>query len=193
MLCRSPEMMNADTTALMVIDVQEKLVRAMPEAETLVWNVGRLVDGAAALGVRVVATEQYPDGLGPTVSEVAKRLKAANALDPVEKKRFSGLGCEALFAWLRSEGVIDILLCGIESHVCVLQTALDLVADGWRVQVAVDGVASRFEVDRRTALGRMEASGVTLTTVEAALFELCETAESPAFKTISRLARSTPS
>lgn len=190
---RSPELMTAETTALVVIDIQEKLVRAIPDAERLIWNAGRLIDGATALGVKVMATEQYPEGLGPTVPSLVKRLEAAHAPEPVAKKRFSCIGCESLFEAFRAAGTIDLLLCGIEAHVCVQQTALDLMADGWRVQVVVDAVGSRFDVDRQIALGRMEASGITLTTVEAALFELCETAESPAFKTISRLARSVPS
>ena len=190
---RSPELMTANTTALVIIDIQEKLVRAMPDADRLIWNAGRLIDGAAALGVKIIATEQYPEGLGPTVPELTERLKAAQAPEPVAKKRFSCTGCETLFEELRDKNTIDLLLCGIEAHVCVQQTALDLLADGWRVQVAVDAVSSRFDIDRQTALARMEAAGITLTTVEAALFELCETAESPAFKTISRLARSVPS
>ena len=185
--------MTANTTALVIIDIQEKLVRVMPDADRLIWNVGRLIEGAAALGVKIVATEQYPEGLGPTVPELTERLKAAQAPEPVAKKRFSCTGCETLFEELRDKNTIDLLLCGIEAHVCVQQTALDLLADGWRVQVAVDAVSSRFDIDRQTALARMEAAGITLTTVEAALFELCETAESPAFKTISRLARSVPS
>jgi len=183
-LPRSVELMARGDTALLVVDVQEKLVGAIAGGARVVWNVRRLVDGAKLLGLPVVATEQYPEGLGPTVTVLAERLGALPS-----KTSFSCGGCPGLFQGLRDRGVCKILICGIETHVCVAQTAMDLLADGWRVYVAVDAVGSRFELDHRVALERMDSSGAVLTTTEAALFEWCETAGSPEFKQISRLAK----
>ena len=183
-LPRSPELMSRGDAALLVVDVQEKLVPAIANHARVVWNVRRLIDGAKILGLPVISTEQYPRGLGPTVGELADRL------GPVPSKlTFSCGGCPELFEQLQSSGIHKILVCGMEAHVCVQQTVLDLLADGWRVYVAADAVGSRFEVDYRTALQRMDSSGVTLTTTEAALFEWCEVAGTPEFKQISRLAR----
>lgn len=183
-LIRSPELMSAGNTALLVVDVQERLIRAIASHEHVVWNVRRLIDGAKVLGVPVVGTEQYPQGLGPTVPDLADRLGSVPS-----KLTFSCGGCPEIFDTLRAAGKFNLLICGIETHVCVQQTVLDLLADGWRVYVAVDAVGSRFHVDHQTALRRMESSGATLTTTEAALFEWCEVAGTPQFKQISRLAR----
>jgi nicotinamidase-related amidase len=181
---RSPELMAAGDTALLVVDVQEKLVGAIAGHARVVWNVRRLIDGARLLGLPVAASEQYPRGLGPTVPELAERL------GPVPSKlTFSCRGCPQLFADLRARGVCKLLVCGIEAHVCVQQTVLDLLADGWRVYLAVDATGSRFEIDYRTSLARMDSAGATLTTTEAALFEWCDAAGTPEFKQISRLVR----
>ena len=183
-LPRSPELMSRGDTALLVVDVQEKLVPAIADHARVVWNVRRLVDGAKILGLPVVGTEQYPKGLGPTVGELADRL------GPLPSKlTFSCGGCPELFERLQGRGIHKILVCGIEAHVCVQQTVMDLLADGWRVYVAADAVGSRFELDYRTSLQRMDSSGATLTTAEATLFEWCERAGTPEFKQISRLAR----
>ena len=176
--------MSRGDTALLVVDVQERLVPAIADSARVVWNVRRLIDGAKILGLPVVATEQYPKGLGATVAELAERLGRR-----ASKLTFSCGGCAELFEDLQGRGIHKILVCGIEAHVCVEQTVLDLLADGWRAYVAADAVGSRFEVDCRIALGRMDSAGATLTTVEAALFEWCEVAGTPEFKQISRLAR----
>jgi nicotinamidase-related amidase len=186
-LVRSPELMNRDDTALLVVDVQEKLLPLIPGSTKLVWNIRRLLDGAAALGVRVLATEQYPQGLGPTTAELAQRLENIPA-----KLAFSCAECGDLFTGLADQGIWKILVCGIETHVCVSQTVHDLLGEGFRVYVAADAVAARGSVDHEIALRRMDSSGATLTTTEAALFEWCERAGSPEFKTISALVRETP-
>ncbi len=183
-ISRSPELMSAEDTGLLVVDVQERLVPAIAGHATVVWNVRRLIDGAKILGLPIVATEQYPQGLGPTVPELAQRLEEIPA-----KLTFSAGGCPQAFGPLRARGIRKVLVCGIEAHVCVQQTVLDLLADGWRVYVAVDAVGSRLEIDYQTALRRMDSSGATLTTVEAALFEWCQAAGTPQFKQISRLVR----
>ncbi len=180
----SPELMSPADTGLLVVDVQEKLLAAIPAARRLVWNIRRLVDGAKILGMPVAATEQYPKGLGGTAPELAERLSAIPS-----KLTFSCGGCPQLFQDFQTRGVRKILLTGIEAHVCVEQTALDLLADGWGVFVAADAVGSRFEIDYRIALQRMDSAGATLTTTEAALFEWCRVAGTPEFKQISRLAQ----
>ncbi len=181
---RSSELMSIGESALLVVDVQEKLVPAIADHQRVVFNTRRLVDGAKILDVPVVATEQYPKGLGPTVPELAERL------GPIpEKLTFSCCGCPEIFADLRAKGIHKILVTGIETHVCVQQTVLDLLADGWRVYLAVDAVGSRFAIDRDTALRRMDSAGAVLTTTEAALFEWCQEAGTEQFKAISRLVR----
>ncbi len=176
--------MSSGDTALLVVDVQERLAPAIAGHQRLVWNVRRLIDGAKALGLPVVATEQYPKGLGSTLPELAERLG-----DIPSKLTFSCGGCPDVFRDLQKRDVHNLLVCGMETHVCVAQTVLDLLADGWRVYVAVDAVGSRFEIDHRTALARLDSAGATLTTTEAALFEWCRTAGTPEFKQISRLVR----
>ena len=183
-LPRSPELMSRGDTALLVVDVQEKLLPAIADSPRIIWNARRLIDAAGILGLPVLATEQYPKGLGPTAGELAERLTAAVP----SKLTFSAGGYPGLFDEIQQRGIHKILVCGIEAHVCVQQTVLDLLADGRRVYVAVDAVGSRFEVDYRTAIGRMDSAGATLTTTEAAMFEWCEVAGTPEFKRISRLA-----
>ncbi len=186
-LARSPELMGRSDTALLVIDAQQRLMPQILEPARIVWNIGRLIDGARILGLEVVATEQYPRGLGPTVPELADRL------GPLPSKlAFSCGECAELFSRLADAGRHKILLAGVEAHVCVMQTALDLMHDGFRVYVAVDAIGSRSEQDFQTALRRMESLGVTLTTTESALFEWCEVAGTPEFKEISRLVRQEP-
>ena len=177
-------MMSVGDTALLVVDVQEKLVPAIAGQARVVWNIRRLIDGARILGLPVAATEQYPQGLGRTVPELAERLGEVPS-----KLTFSCGGCPQVFKDLEDRGIHKLLVCGMEAHVCVEQTVLDLLAAGWRVYVAVDAVGSRFEIDRSTALARMDSAGATLTTAEAALFEWCRVAGTPQFREISRLAR----
>lgn len=183
---RSPELMSADNTALLVIDVQERLVPHISNHKRIVWNIRRLIDAASILGVRIVGTEQYPKGLGPTVSVLAKRLGPLP-----EKLMFSCRECWDLFRELKEHGTRNLLVTGIEAHVCVQQTVLDLLAQGWRVYVAADAVGSRHQIDYEIALRRMELSGAVLTTTEAALFEWCVRAGTDQFKQISRLAQET--
>jgi nicotinamidase-related amidase len=184
---RSPELMSRSDTALLVVDMQEKLLRLMAGHERVIWNTRRLIDGAKLLGLPVAATEQYPQGLGPTAPELAERIGGMPA-----KVMFSCRECQGVFADFQQRGIGKILVAGIEAHVCVQQTVLDLLADGYRVYLAVDAIGARHEVDYTTALRRMESSGATLTTTEAALFEWCEAAGSPEFKQISALVRESP-
>ncbi len=186
-IARSPELMSRHDSALLVVDVQTKLLSAMPPTDKLIWNISRLIRGAQALGVPVEATEQYPRGLGPTTPALAQLL------DEIPSKlMFSCRCCRDMFDRCRDRGIYKILVTGIEAHVCVQQTVIDLLGTGFRVYVAVDAVASRFELDYQTALRRMESAGATLTTTEAALFEWCEEAGTPEFMQISALVREAP-
>jgi nicotinamidase-related amidase len=185
-LPRSPELMSASDTALLVVDVQDKLMRLIPHEMRIIWNIRRLIDGAKILGVPVAATEQYPQGLGGTVLELAGRL------GPIPSKlHFSCRACGELFAEFEAAGIHKLLIVGIEAHVCVQQTALDLMAAGFRAYLAVDAIGARHDIDYQTALRRMETSGATLTTTESALFEWCEVSGTPQFKQISALVRET--
>jgi nicotinamidase-related amidase len=186
-LQRSPELMSAADTTLLVVDVQEKLIRLIPQAKRIVWNLRRLLDGARILQVPVLGTEQYPQGLGGTVAELAPLLGKVPG-----KVAFSCLACPEIVAELNTRGRSKVLLAGIEAHVCIQQTALDLLAAGHRVYLAVDAIGARFPLDCEMALRRMESAGATLTTTEAALFEWCQTAGTPEFKQISALVREQP-
>lgn len=176
--------MSRHDTALLIVDLQDRILAATPDRATVVWNSRRLVDAARLLGLPVLATEQYPERLGPTTAVLAERLPAADA-----KLTFSCTSCRRLFEPLAEQGVSKVLIAGIEAHVCVAQTALDLLHEGFQVFLAVDAIGSRFAVDRDTAFRRLDAAGCTLTTVEAALFEWCEAAGTPEFKQISALVR----
>ena len=184
---RSPDLMSAEDSALLVVDAQVKLLEIIPQRARIVWNIRRLLDAANALRVPVAATEQYPDRLSPTVPELRERIGSAP-----NKMCFSACVCGEIFEAWRADSRSRVLLCGIESHVCILQTALDLAAAGFEPYVAVDAVGSRYAIDYEIALRRMESSGVILTTTETAMFEWCRTADRPEFKKISALAKESP-
>jgi nicotinamidase-related amidase len=186
-LPRSPELMRAADTALLLVDVQERLLAVLPERERVVWNCRRLLDGAKLLGVQVAVTEQNPEKLGPTAAALAE-----GSGPPAAKLAFSCGACGELFPAWQSAGVERVLLAGIETHVCIAQTALDLLAAGYRVYVAVDAVGARHAVDHDVALRRLESSGCVLTTTEAALFEWCERAGTDEFRRLSALAKQSP-
>ncbi|TWT42764.1 isochorismatase family protein [Botrimarina hoheduenensis] len=185
-LLRSPDLMNRNDTVLLVIDVQERLLAVQPEAGRIIWNCRRLLDAAQPLGVTVAARVQAPEKLGPLATPLAERCP-----EPIGKTSFSAADITLqLDAW-RDAGVRHVLLVGIETHVCIAQTAIDLISRGFDAKVAVDAVGSRHEEDHTVALRRMESSGVMLTTTEAVLFEWCVNAQDPAFRSISALAKET--
>jgi nicotinamidase-related amidase len=181
-LPRSPDLMTASDTGLLVVDVQQKLIGLIDGHARIVWNIRRLIDGAKLLGLPILATEQYPQGLGLTSPELVAHL------NPVfSKTAFSCAGCGEFGEALAASGKIKWLVAGIEAHVCIQQTVLDLLAEGLRVYVAADAVGSRARFDYEIALRRMESAGATLTTVESALFEWCQDSKAPQFKQISKL------
>jgi hypothetical protein len=166
---------------LAVIDIQEKLLPAIWEKERLLENALLLVRAAGVLGVPLFVTEQYPRGLGPTVPEVASALSGCSALP---KTAFSACGAENFVNSLRAKNVSDVILCGMESHVCVTQTCLDLLEQGFRVFVANDAVSSRTPENHRTGLDRMRDAGATIVSAEMAIFELLGKAGTGEFKKI---------
>lgn len=177
-----PTRMSPTDTTVLVIDIQEKLMPLILHGNQLIRNTAFLIDGAQLHGIPVHATEQYPRGLGPTVPELAKRLPARP-----EKVGFSSCAIADLVEKLRSQARPKILLAGIESHVCVAQTALDLLGMDFRVYLAVDAISCRYAIDHETALRRLEKAGAVLTTCEAAVFEWTGGSNHPQFKQVSQL------
>jgi nicotinamidase-related amidase len=169
------------TSALCVVAIQERLLPTLPHGNTVVSESCRLVDAARLFGLPVLATEQYPKGLGATVEPLAGRLAGI-----AEKLSFSCCG-SAAFTQQLEEVVETAVLCGLETHVCIAQTALDLLAEGIGVCIAVDAVASRRQLDHEIALRRLESAGVILSTTEAILFEWCRSADHPAFREMRNL------
>ena len=170
-------------TALLVVDVQDRLLAVMPDAPGLIRDVGFLLDVANLLKVPAVATEQYPQGLGPTNAELVRRLPPERPA----KTAFSCCGAPGLLSELRRHGRPNVVVAGMETHVCVLNTTLDLLAEGLTVFVAADAVQSRFRVDHDTALRRMGRAGAILTTAETTAFEWLGGSDHPQFKAVSKL------
>jgi Isochorismatase family len=179
----TPPRLTALNSVLLVVDVQDKLLAVMPDAAGLIRDVGFLLDVANLLQIPARATEQYPQGLGPTNAELIRRLKG----DRPSKVAFSCCGAPCLLGELRQLGRPNVVVAGMEAHVCVLQTVLDLLADGLQVFVAADAVQSRFRVDHDFALRRMERAGAVLTTSETTAFEWLGGSDHPQFKAVSKL------
>lgn len=181
---RATQRLTAPQGALLVIDLQEKLVAAVADGPKVAANAARLVRGARLLGVPAQATEQYPRGLGTTVPSIAELIPERSS-----KLTFACCSVPQVLEQLYGRRIQHVTLAGVEAHVCVAQTALDLLDLGFRVQVPADAVGSRSPFDRDVALRRLEAAGAVISTTEAVLFEWCETADRPEFKAISALVR----
>jgi nicotinamidase-related amidase len=173
--------LDPERTTLVVIDVQEGFRKALPDFERLTKATATLIEGAEAIGIPIVISEQYPKGLGGTAPEVAEHLPEGT--EPLEKLVFSTAEAEGFDLGSRDQA----LVCGIETHVCVNQTVLDLLDRGVEVQVAEDAVGSRFEENKRIGLQKMERAGAVLTSVETGLFELLGEAGTDEFKRVQRL------
>lgn len=179
----SPLRLTAADSTVVVVDIQDKLLAKMPTGPTLVRNAGFVLDVANLLGISVMGTEQYPQGLGPTTAEIARRW--AGTRPP--KTAFSCCGATGFLDSLRAGGRSGVVLVGMEAHVCVLHTALDLITAGFTVFLPVDAVASRYAVDHDIAVRRLERAGAVPTTAEAVAFEWVRDAAHPQFKAVSRL------
>lgn len=184
---KAPLLMKADLSQLVIIDTQTKLITAMSQdaLQACVKNMGILAQAATLLAVPTIVTEQYPKGLGNTVPELLALLPN---IKPVEKLSFSCVA-EPTFSRQLTRDHSQIVLAGMEAHICVLQTALDLINTGKQVFVAEDAVISRNPTNKANALARMREAGCTISNTESIVFEWLAIAEGDAFKAISKLIR----
>lgn len=173
------------STALVVVDIQEAFRTAIPDCARIAERASIAVRGFQELGLPVIVTEQYPKGLGRTVEEISFVLNESSNV--IEKSTFSSCGANAFVEALRSAGARQIVICGVETHVCVNQTAHDLLELGYQVQVLTDCVSSRFEHDKAAGLEKMKFSGVIPTSIEMAFFELMRDSRHEKFKAIQGL------
>ena len=174
-------LLSAENCVLVVIDIQERLMPVIHQADLVFSQTQKLIDGFTILHTPVVATEQYPKGLGKTCSEII--LPEHSPI--IEKTSFSCLGEDLFSTTVKQKR--SLVLCGVETHICVLKTALDAVNAGFDVHVVTDATSSRKIENKEIALLRMQQSGVYMTTVESVLFQLIDCAGTDQFKAISRL------
>ena len=172
---------------LVVIDVQERLAPAIHDLETITDNIDRLIRGTNLLGVPMLLTEQYVKGLGPSTAAIQTSARDSHGYEPIEKQCFSSFGCDQFAQRLRGSGRRRVILAGVEAHVCVHQTALDLLDEGFEVFVVADAVSSRRAESKEIALRRMTQEGVKLTTTEMVLLEMVTTSGTDEFRAISKL------
>jgi nicotinamidase-related amidase len=182
---RLTQRLTAQHGALLIVDMQHKLLVPIPDRETVIANVVGLIQGAKALGIPVWATEQYPRGLGPTVAEIAALIPERPA-----KTTFHCCAVPQLLEQLYGRHVRHVTLAGIEAHVCISHTALELLDMGFRVQVPADAVTARRRIDWEFALRRLEQAGAVVSTTESVLFEWTERSDRPEFKAISDIIKS---
>lgn len=171
-----------ETTAL-IIDYQESLVPVVQDGAELVRNTKLLVEGLKIIGIPLIITTQYKKGLKDTVGEISKAAEGAEAIDKITFSCFGNEDIRRVLGTVRK----NVLICGIEAHICVLQTVIDLREAGYNVVLVEDCISSRKENDKKIALRRAEAEGALLTTYEAILFELTQYAGTDKFKAISKL------
>jgi nicotinamidase-related amidase len=181
-----PPALDTANTVLVVIDFQEKLFPVMHDKEKLLRNIVKLIKGAGVLEIPVILTEQYPKGLGPTIPEIKALL---TDVKPIEKVCLSCCDNEDFGKSLELLKRKQVLITGIEAHICVYQTAMALARQGYEVQVVSDGVSSREPENKKVALLRMGAAGISPTTTEMALFELLKVAQGDKFKQISNIVK----
>ena len=173
-------------TAALIIDVQGKLAELMHDRDALFDGLTRFIRGVRILDLPILWTEQYPEGLGRTTPEIAELLRP---LEPIAKRSFSCMGDDGFRAALTALGPRRLLLAGIETHICVYQTARDLAAEGYAGDLVADAVSSRTQQNRAIGLERMRLAGVKVTSVESALFELLGTARDPRFREILKVVK----
>ena len=179
-------MLEIRNCCVIVVDVQGKLARLMTDREALFKNLQILIQAAKLLDIPILWCQQVPEALGPTIPEIAGLL---TGIEPIDKSSFSCCGQEQFVTALDSHGRGQILLCGIETHVCIYQTAADLLGRGLEVTVVADAVSSRTERNRQIALTRLAAEGAHISSTEMALFELLRTATHRQFRQIAKLVK----
>jgi isochorismate hydrolase len=183
---RFSKLLIPEKTALLIIDIQERILPVINNHQLVVNNTIKLIKGFKVLSLPIYYTEQYPKGLGPTVRSITQEL---GDLKPFDKMSFSCSGAGNLLEDFKSKNLSQIVVCGIESHVCVQQTVLDLLENNLQVNLAADAVSSRNEMDYKTALDRMRNHGAEVTTTESILFELLNVCGTPQFKEISKIVK----
>ena len=183
---RFSKLLVPEKTALLIIDIQEKILPVINNHQLVVENTIKLIKGFKVLSLPIYFTEQYPKGLGHTIASITQEL---GDLKPFDKMSFSCSGAGNLFEEFKSKNLSQIVVCGIESHVCVQQTVLDLIENNLQVNLAADAISSRKEIDYKTALDRMRNHGAEVTTAESILFELLNFCGTPQFKEISKIVK----
>ncbi len=184
-----PDTLDQNRALLLIVDVQEKFRPHIAGWDTMVAHVDALARGCVALDVPIIVTEQYPQGLDSTIAELTPALVGVT---PIEKRTFSSLGVQDVHDQLDQYGRDQIIVCGIEAHVCVQQSVADILRSGRSAHVALDAIASRTSSSREVGVRRMRAAGMVPSGVELALFEMLVSAEHPQFKTVSTLVRNLP-
>jgi nicotinamidase-related amidase len=179
-------MLNQNDCCLVVVDVQGKLAQLMHDKDTLFKNIRILIQSAKILNIPILWCQQVPAALGPTIPQIAELLTDNQ---PINKSCFSCCGCEEFNNKLKNPGRRQILLSGMETHVCVYQTAVDLIERGYAVDCVADAVSSRTLENKQIGLQRIAAEGARISTTELALFEILKTAEHPNFKQIAKLVK----
>ena len=179
-------MIETSSSILVVVDFQGKLARIVHESEAVINNARILVEGMNILGVPIIATEQYPQGLGHTVPELAE---VYGEIPVIEKDTFSCCGDPVFMEEVNRLGRRNIILCGIETHVCVYQTAQDLIENGFDVHIVTDAVSSRTEANKHMGIRKMESLGGIPTGTEMVLFELLKVSGTEKFKAVSKLVK----
>jgi isochorismate hydrolase len=183
---RFNKLLKPERTSLLVIDIQERILPVINNHQRVVDNTIKLIKGFKVLGLPIYFTEQYPKGLGPTTRTILDEL---GDIKPFDKMSFSCSGAGELFDEFKKKNLSQIVVCGIEAHVCVQQTVLDLIENGIQVNLAADAVSSRKEMDYHIAIERMRNHEVEVTTTESILFELLNVCGTPQFKEISKLVK----
>ena len=183
-MSRNTILLDRNRVGLLVIDIQQKLLKVMAHQDQVVENTVKLIKGFKIFQSPIFVTEQYPEGIGKTATPIKKVL---GDVEIQEKLTFSCCGVEGLIHSLRSKKIDQLVLCGIETHICVWQTAMDLIDQGFMVDVVKDAVSSRKDVDYETALARMLHHGIDVVTTEMVLFEILERAGTDEFKEIAKL------
>ncbi len=183
----NPYLANAQDSLLVIIDVQQKLTLAMPTGvrERVIARINVLLTAANTLSIPVVVTEQYPKGLGKTEATLNEQF--SDSVEIIEKTSFSAMNTVDFADYVEQQGRKQIVLVGMETHVCILQTALDMRAAGLDVIVVEDGVSSRSKANQYNALQRLRSAGVIVSNVESVFFEWLGDASRPEFKTLAQL------
>jgi nicotinamidase-related amidase len=183
---RHSALLDRKRAAFAVIDMQEAFRPMIAEFEEVAARIALMVQACKLLNVPTVVTEQYPKGLGSTVNEIATHLP--EGLETIEKLSFSACGVQEFDLWLRERHVEQVLICGIEAHICVSQTTHDLIQNGYQVHLLTDAVAARLPRNREVGIAKMIRAGAVGSSIEMALFELCN-AGTPEFKQMQGLVK----